>query len=123
MLSGYRVLVVEDEAIVAEDISDAIREAEGVVLGPCAGTREARDLLKGDSRVDVAVLDVNVRDGAITPVLEALHARHIPTVIYTGGALPEDVRRRHPDLTVLSKPIRTARLIAELRRVKGKLVA
>ena len=123
MLSGYRVLVVEDEAIVAEDISEAIREAEGVVLGPCAGTREARDLLKRDSRVDVAVLDVNVRDGAITPVLEALHARHIPTVIYTGGALPEDVRRRHPDLTILTKPIRTARLIAELRRVKGKLVA
>ena len=123
MLSGYRVLVVEDEAIVAEDISEAIREAEGVVLGPFPGTREARDLLKRDSRVDVAVLDVNVRDGAITPVLEALHARHIPTVIYTGGALPEDVRRRHPDLTVLSKPIRTARLIAELRRVKGKLVA
>jgi DNA-binding NtrC family response regulator len=123
MLSGYQVLVVEDEAIVAEDISEAIREAEGVVLGPCAGTREARDLLKRDSRVDVAVLDVNVRDGAITPVLEALHARRIPTVIYTGGALREDVRRRHPDLTVLTKPIRPARLIAELRRVKGKLVA
>jgi hypothetical protein len=69
------------------------------------------------------VLDVNVRDGAITPVLEALHARRIPTVIYTGGALPKYMRRRHPDLTVLSKPIRTARLIAELRRVKGKLVA
>jgi DNA-binding NtrC family response regulator len=123
MLSGYRVLVVEDEAIVAEDISEAIREAEGVVLGPFPGAREARDLLKGDSRVDVAVLDVNVRDGAITPVLEALHARRIPTVIYTGGALPKYMRRRHPDLTVLSKPIRTARLIAELRRVKGKLVA
>jgi hypothetical protein len=44
-------------------------------------------------------------------------------VIYTGGALPEDVRRRHPDLAVLSKPVRPARLIAELRRVKGKLVA
>jgi DNA-binding NtrC family response regulator len=123
MLSGYQVLVVEDEAIVAEDISEAIREAEGVVLGPFPGAREARDLLKGDSRVDVAVLDVNVRDGAITPVLEALHARRIPTVIYTGGALPKYMRRRHPDLTVLSKPIRTARLIAELRRVKGKLVA
>ena len=123
MLSGYRVLVVEDEAIVAEDISEAIREAEGVVLGPFSGTREARDLLREDGRVDMAVLDVNVSDGAITPVLEALHARHIPTVIYTGGDLPEDVRRRHPDLAVLSKPVRPARLIAELRRVKGKLVA
>jgi hypothetical protein len=41
MLSGYRVLVVKDEPVVAEDISAAIREAEGVVLGPCTGTREA----------------------------------------------------------------------------------
>ena len=89
MLSGYRVLVVEDNAIVAEDVSASIREAEGVVIGPCAGTREARALLKGDSPVDVAVLDVNVSDGSITPVLEALHARHVPTLIYTGGALPE----------------------------------
>src|SRR5918997_3327768 len=123
MLSRYRVLVVEDEAIVAGDISEAIREAEGVVLGPCAGTREARALLKGDTLVDVAVLDVNVSDGPITPVLEALHARNIPTLVYTGGALPEDVRRRHPDLTVLSKPVRPARLVAELRRVRGKLLA
>jgi CheY-like chemotaxis protein len=93
-----------------------------VVLGPCAGTREARDLLKGGTLVDVAVLDVNVSDGPITPVLEALHARHIPILVYTGGALPEDVRRRHPDLTVLTKPVQPARLIAELRRVSGKLM-
>jgi DNA-binding NtrC family response regulator len=116
-LSGYRVLVVEDEAVVAEDISATIREAEGVVIGPCASTRETRDLLKGNCVVDVAVLDVNVSDGSITPVLEALHARRVPTLIYTGGALPEDVGRRHSDLTVLSKPVQPARLIAELRRV------
>jgi DNA-binding NtrC family response regulator len=123
MLSGFRVLVVEDEALVAEDLSDTIREAEGVVVGPCPGNREARALLKGDTAIDAAVLDVNVSDGAVTPVLEALQARHIPTLVYTGGALPEDVRRRHPDLTVLAKPVRPARLIAELRRVSGKLIA
>ena len=122
MLSGYHVLIVEDEAVVAQDLSDTIREAEGVVVGPCSGAREARALLKGDPRVDAAVLDVNVSDGAITPILEALRARRIPTLIYTGGALPEDVRRRHPDLTVLSKPVRPVRLIAELRRITGKLL-
>jgi CheY-like chemotaxis protein len=123
MLSGYRVLVVEDEPVVAEDISAAIRVAEGVVLGPFLGAYKARALLKGDDHIDVAVLDVNVSDGPITPVLEALHARHIPILVYTGGALPEDVRRRHPHLTVLSKPVQPARLIAELRRVSGKVSA
>ncbi len=122
MLSGYRVLIVEDEAIVALDLCEAVRKAEGEVVGPCSGTREARAILKGDTRVDAAVLDVNVSDGAITPVLEALHARRIPTLIYTGGQVPGDVQRRHPDLTVLSKPVGTTRLIAELRRVSGKLV-
>jgi hypothetical protein len=37
MLSGYRVLVVEDNAIVAEDVSASIREAEGVVIGHAPG--------------------------------------------------------------------------------------
>ena len=122
MLSGYRVLIVEDEAIVAQDLSDAINEAEGEVIGPYSGTREARAILKTDTRITAAVLDVNVSDGAITPVLEALRARRIPTLIYTGGQVPEEVRRRHPDLMVLSKPVRTARVIAELRRLSGKLI-
>ena len=121
MLSGYRVLIVEDEAIIAQDLSEAISEAEGEVVGPCSGTREAKAILKIDSRITAAVLDVNVSDGAITPILEALQARHIPTLIYTGGQVPEDVRRRHPDLVVLSKPVRPARVIAELRRLGGKL--
>jgi hypothetical protein len=39
------------------------------------------------------------------------------------GVVPDDVRRWHPDLTVLSRPVRHARLIAELRPVSRKLVA
>ena len=122
MLSGFRVLVVEDEALIAEDLSDTIRRAEGVVVGPASTVREARALLKGGVAIDVAVLDVNVSDGTVTPVLEALRARHVPILVYTGRVIPDDIRRRHPDLTVLSKPVRPARLIAELRRVSGKLV-
>ena len=54
MLSGYRVLIVEDEAIVAQDLSDAINEAEGEVIGPYSGTREARAILKTDTRITAA---------------------------------------------------------------------
>jgi hypothetical protein len=61
--------------------------------------------------------DMNLSDGPVTPVLEALNARDIPTVVYTGGAVPEDVRQRHPDLVTLGKPVLPARLIGEIRKV------
>ena len=54
-------------------------------------------------RIEAAILDVNLSDGAVTPVLEALHARGIPTLVYTGGSVPEDVRGRHPDLVTLQR--------------------
>jgi DNA-binding NtrC family response regulator len=118
MLSGSRVLVVEDEPIVAEDLRHILTEAEAVVIGPLSTVTEARKLLKDGTAVDAALLDVNLRDGPVIPLLEALRAKGIPTVVYTGGMLSIDVRRRHPDLVVLSKPVIPARLITELRRCR-----
>jgi CheY-like chemotaxis protein len=120
MLAGCRVLVVEDEPLVAETISDLLTEAEGVPVGPAATVREARQLLKGGTVPDAALLDVNLSDGLVTPVLEALSARGIPTVVYTGSAIPEDVRQRHPDLVALSKPVLPSRLIGELRKLMDR---
>jgi DNA-binding NtrC family response regulator len=117
MLSGCRVLVLEDEILIAEDISHLLIEAEGVPVGPVSSINEARRLLKDGTVLDAAVLDVNLSDGLVTPILEALNARGIPTLIYTGGLLPEGVRQRHPDLVTLSKPVQPARLIGELRRL------
>ncbi len=117
MLAGCRVLVVEDEALVAEGISELLIDAEGVPVGPVPSVREARQLIKNDPSLDAALLDVNLSDGPMTPVLEALRARGIPTVVYTGGAIPEGVRQRHPDLIALSKPVLPARLIGDLHKV------
>jgi CheY-like chemotaxis protein len=119
MLAGCRVLVAEDEPRVAETISDLLTEAEGVPVGPVSSTREARRLIKEGPSLNAALLDVNLTDGLVTPVLEALCARGIPTVVYTGSAVPEDVRQRHPDLIALSKPVLPARLIGELRKIIG----
>ena len=117
MLSGLRVLIVEDEPVLSDDLSEIITEAEGVVVGPVATVREARALIKCGVAFDVAILDVNLSDGVVTPVLEALQARGVPVLVYTGGTLPEDVRRRHPSLVSLAKPVRPARLTGEIRRV------
>jgi CheY-like chemotaxis protein len=113
MLEGFRVLVVEDEPLVADGLGDLLAEAEGVPVGPASSVH----LIKDGPAVDAALLDVNLRDGPVTPVLEALSARGVPTVVYTGSAVPEDVRQRHPELIALAKPVPPARLIGELRKV------
>jgi DNA-binding NtrC family response regulator len=117
MLAGDRVLVVEDEALAAEGLKYLLAEAEGEPVGPASSVREAQHLIKDGPAVDAALLDVNLRDGPVTPVLEALSARGVPTVVYTGGTVPEDVRQRHPELIALAKPVPPARLIGELRKV------
>lgn len=117
MLAGYRVLVVADEPLVAEGLKALLAEAEGVPLGPASSVRDAQHLVKDGPAVDAALLDVNLHDGPVTPVLEALSARGVPIVVYTGGTVPEDVRQRHPELIALAKPVPPARRIGELRKV------
>jgi DNA-binding NtrC family response regulator len=86
------------------------------VIGPAASVREALRLLD-DETVDTALLDFNVADGEVTPVLDLLVSRGVPVVIYTGRGLPESLSARHPNLSVLRKPLATARIIEELARV------
>ncbi len=98
MLAGYRVLVAEDETLMAQNIREMLLEAEGIPVGPMASVSEARQLIKDGASLDAALLDVNLSDGMVTPILEALSARGVPTVVYTGGIVPDDVRQRHPEL-------------------------
>jgi len=117
MLSGLRVLVVEDDPGIATDITDLVERAEGSVVGPVGSLQQARQVLKSEQPIDVAVLDVNLSDGDVTPVLEALRARRVGIVIYTGGnGLPPKLAERHPDLTVLQKPVQPGRLVGEIQR-------
>src|SRR3712207_4398339 len=103
MLEGARVLVVEDEAIIATDLADTFESAGADVVGPAASVREALALL-ADQQVDGALLDFNLADGEVTPVLELLLARGVPIVMYTGRGLPPEISGQHPHLPVLRKP-------------------
>jgi DNA-binding response OmpR family regulator len=103
--------------IVASDLAAVIEDDGAEVIGPCHSTANARRLAK-DPRIDAAILDVSLQDGDITPVLEALLARDVPVLMYTGGELPEKVRSRHPELVVLHKPMQPGRLLLELKRIR-----
>lgn len=117
MLSGLRVLVVEDDPGIATDISDLIERAEGHLLGPVGSLHEAWQVVRSDLSIDVAVLDFTLKDGDVTPVLEALYARKVGVVVYTGASgLPPKLGERHPDLIVLQKPVQPGRLLGEIQR-------
>lgn len=124
MLDGLNVLVVEDDSAIATDISDLIERAEGNVLGPVGSMREAQQMVRKETAIDAAVLDVNLSDGDITPVLEALRARKVGVVIYTGSeSLPGKLGERHPDVVVLQKPVQPGRIVGEIQKAHRRASA
>ncbi len=84
LLDGKRVLVVEDEYFLANELTEAIQTAGGFVVGPFAKASEAKQaLIEG---VDLAVLNVRVRDGVTYPLAEQLRGLGIPFVFASGQA-------------------------------------
>jgi CheY-like chemotaxis protein len=110
-----RVLVVEDEALVAMLVEDALLDAGFGVIGPAATVEEAMNLL-AQEQPDAVVLDLNLAGETSTPVADALAARGIPYVIATGygaSGLPAG----HQHAMVLAKPYDPGELTAMLTRI------
>jgi two-component sensor histidine kinase/CheY-like chemotaxis protein len=106
-----RILVVEDEEVVALELSAELSRMGWAIVGPAATLAEAQTLLaKG---VDAAVLDVNLRGRPIYPVAQALEDRDVPFVFCTGYELV-DPEGRFPDVPVIRKPVHPAAVSAAL---------
>ena len=115
-LQGHRVLLVEDETLVAVELRLALSEAGAEVIGPAASVAEGKRLL-ADNDPTAAVLDVNLGGERIDPLVDLLIAESVPIVLVTGYdtemALPP--RLRH--LRILQKPIPHATLINCMREL------
>jgi CheY-like chemotaxis protein len=111
-LKGLRVLIVEDEMLVADLLEDMLDTLGAVVSGVAARVPDALALV-GDGAFDAAVLDVNVAGTPVTPVAEALAARGARFLFATGyGAAGVPAAFR--DRAVLNKPYRAQDLEAAL---------
>jgi CheY-like chemotaxis protein len=83
VLSGRRVLVVEDEMIVAWLLEDILTDLGCAVVGPAASVKQGLAMV-GAEAIDAAVLDVNLDGEMSYPVADALAARGVPFVFSTG---------------------------------------
>ncbi len=121
MLDGRRVLIVEDEALVALELTEIVTGSNAYAVGPARTNREALALIDLEA-IDVAILDLNLADGEATPTAECLIAKGVPVLICTGGVLPRAMRLMWPDLPMLRKPLNPERLVEALGRcVRSRL--
>lgn len=112
MLRNTCILICEDDPFIALDLATTVEDAGGKVLGPAASVREAMLLLDND--IAGAILDVNLTDGDVTPVVEHLLDLNVPFVIQTGTGLPVELKRADVTSRLFSKPFQPERLIGAL---------
>ncbi|MGI4794086.1 MAG: hypothetical protein ACRYF2_15360 [Janthinobacterium lividum] len=83
-LSERRILVVEDEYMIADEMVSMLVRAGAKVVGPVASLDDALHLLTTEHELDAAVLDVNLLGKMVWPVVEELLERGVPLVLSTG---------------------------------------
>jgi len=110
LLKGQRILVAEDEAIIALGLEDALASFGCEVLGPVARPGDVKTMIDREQRIDGALLDINLRGEQIFSVLPYVLERGIPVIITSGyGDLtlyPEEFR----NLPRVTKPFDFVRL-------------
>ena len=82
-LAGRRMLIVEDEFLIAEDLAGYFAQLGCEILGPAGSVSEGFRRL---ARAEIAVLDVALRNETVFPLAEALLARDVPFVFFTAHA-------------------------------------
>lgn len=113
VFDGLKVLVVEDDFILALDLQFHLQDAGAEVIGPVHSAAEALALLRAGPLPDGAILDVNLDGEMVFPVADMLHGRDIPLVFTTGydrNVLPA----AHADAPCFEKPFNLAQCLDAL---------
>lgn len=116
--SGLRILIVEDEAVVAMMLEDILIELGHQVVGPVSRVSKALEIVQ-DTPLDLALLDIQVAGSEVFPVAEFLDERRIP-FIFTSGYGRTGLRGSFRDRPVLQKPFSVKSLSDILESVLQK---
>ena len=105
-----RILVAEDEPIVAFDLCDTVEEAGYEVEGPYSEVETASSACD-TGRPDLAILDITLDDGDVFALAERLDALNVPIIFHSGRHSEADVKARFPRARTLTKPCPPADMI------------
>jgi two-component SAPR family response regulator len=110
-----RVLVVEDEILVAVLLEETLIELGHTVIGPVARVKKALDMIQREE-IDIAILDVNINGENTFPIADMLAARDVPFFFSTGYD-KKSLREPHRDRPILQKPFQRR----DLEKVLAKI--
>lgn len=116
-LAGTRVLLVEDEPLIAMDLASQLSDAGAVIVNRCATVSQAMEHLENSS-IDVAVIDFVLEDRNSEPLQIALEGKGVPFVVVT--AYPSVLVRRRVGQRILHKPVSPDLLRTTVMEVCGR---
>ena len=115
-----RVLIVEDDYLIADDLAYSLEDLGMEVVGPAPSVEAALQLLEDEGeRLDGAVLDINLRDQRVYPVANALTARGVPFV-FTTGYDPVTIPQAYAAAPRCEKPVDKRKLVRWLSDVGAR---
>jgi len=109
-----KVLVVEDEFIIALDVAETVRDLGYALEGPFADKKRAFLAIE-EQLPDCAILDVFTGDGEVYPLADALTEAGVPIIFHSGHVSPSEVRERYPQAWACAKPCSPDKLIDVLQ--------
>jgi two-component sensor histidine kinase/CheY-like chemotaxis protein len=118
-LPGHRIMIVEDEALVAMVLEDQLVDLGLSIVATCPTVSEAIAAID-EKAPDSAILDVNLGGQFVYPVADRLLERGIPFIFVTGYG-PESVDRRYSSVRVLEKPVERQALEQIFMKAPGEL--
>jgi DNA-binding response OmpR family regulator len=115
-LRGRRVLIVEDEMLVAMELESVLKQQGCAVLGPAHTVARALALLDHE-RPEAALLDLNLNGESAIPVAVALSAHGVPFVLVTGFRQTQSQEPELQGAPRVDKPVDDGELVRTLARV------
>ena len=114
-----RILVAEDEMIVAFDLRETVEEAGFTVAGPYSGMSAAMSAC-AEAKPDLAILDIKLDDGVVYPLARRLTDEDVPIIFYSGRQDEGDIHARFPNATTLPKPCPPTEMLAAVHAILGE---
>lgn len=111
-LGGRRLLVVEDDYMIAMDVVDILEACGADIIGPVATVHDALKLIRAE-RIDAASLDINLRGEWVYPVADVLTARGVP-FIFASGYDPKVIPEIYAHIPQCDKPVNGSSLAKAL---------
>ncbi|RDE08018.1 response regulator [Pelagibacterium lacus] len=113
-LTGKRVLVVEDELLIAMDLADSLAAAGAEVVGPCHSLEDAKSAA-ADEGIDAAILDVDLGGREVFPAADILVRRGIPFLFHSGRLDRAQLDSAFSRAPICPKPMAAEQLIETVR--------